>query len=79
MADSAEKARMNVAKRLVTNTISKAIREKKVSLFTTEKTVDDIINKMNLKGESVVVAMMVMNTVLESIAQEIENGELTGE
>jgi hypothetical protein len=50
------------------------IRAKKTPIFSTEKSVDAIIEKLQLKGEAVVGLMITVNTVLELIAQEIENG-----
>lgn len=48
------------------------IRAKKTPLFSTPKTIDEIIKSSGLKGEAVAALMMTVNTTLELAAQEIE-------
>lgn len=57
--------------------IARKIREKKVPLFSTEKSIEAVIEKLGLKGEIVVAVMVVTNTLLEIMAKEIEDGNLS--
>lgn len=68
----AEQARTDLRKELAAN-----LREKKVPLFSTEKSVEAVIEKLGLKGEVVVAVMILTNTLLEIIAKEIEDGNLS--
>lgn len=68
-----EEAEHNLKQEIFQN-IADDIRDTKNPMFATEDTVDEIIQKHQLKGEAVVVAMLIMNTVLEKIAKGVENG-----
>lgn len=58
------------------DSMADTIRSKKMDMFAERTTVDEVIQEYQLKGNEVVAIMVMMNTLLESIAEGIENGRI---
>jgi hypothetical protein len=75
MSASESAAKLKQAKIDQKATIAKSVRDEQNEMFATYPTIGDLVEQQQIKGETVALILMAVNTTLEMVANKIEKDE----